>query len=118
MERGAAISGVRIDAAWIGQKRPEQPARKRVDARVKVMNLAGWVGAADGTPGVKVQSDEAYRAAMDLAVHPDVDAIHEPAVIIEYQPLRPTRIDAGASPSHMGESDNPVEVCDCRGFLS
>ena len=54
MERGAAISGVRIDAAWISQKRPEQPARKRVNARVKVMNLAGWVGAADGTPSVKV----------------------------------------------------------------
>jgi hypothetical protein len=53
------------------------------------MNLRGWIRAADGTPRVEIQSDEADRAAMDLAVHADVDAIHEPVVIVEYQRARP-----------------------------
>ena len=107
-----------FDVAGIGKKRPEKPAREWVDARIEIVNLRSRIGVANGTPGIKIESDEAGRASMHLTVHSQVDSIHEPAISIKDERRGSAQIEAGSGSSYVGAADDPVEVCNRRWFLS
>ena len=60
-------------------ERPEQAARIRIDAGIKVVNLSGKIDEVKLT-SVEVQSDEPERPVMYLPVLADVHSFHEPHV--------------------------------------
>src|SRR5262249_29650979 len=95
-----------IDTVTRDRDRPEQTVRR--DVRVVVVNLSG----ADGT-GEDIESDESNGRVVVLAVHRDVLAVHESHVRLERER---GQARARSDTANGVEGQEPVEVCDLRGF--
>lgn len=66
------------------QNSPEQASGIGVDARIEVMNLCREVGKVKLT-FEEVQSDEAEDALVNVIIHADRRALHEPHIHVEQQ---------------------------------
>lgn len=63
---------------------PEQASGIGVDARIEVVNLCREVGKVKLT-FEEVQSDEAEDALVNVTIHADIRALHEPHIRVEQQ---------------------------------